>query len=197
MRHDNSGAPRQPRGPAISELFARFPGPVAVVHDDVELNPMSTWQYHDFDDTPWALDAVYDRGNSRLLVVKSVRSPAELSTRGMPVESDAIQISNFLHHDEITADPGQYATGHQPDRQAHLDRYQRAQDAVEHTAPEPVTVSCDGVARPAGRVTALDCSVVRLNWDDNTIWCTGRPEIISRLALRTATVDDFRRATTE
>ena len=41
------------------------------------------------------------------------------------------------------------------------------------------------------RITALDYSVVRLRWDDRTIWCTGRPEIIARLTLRTATLNDF------
>jgi hypothetical protein len=192
MHHDSSGASHQSRGPAVSELFAHFPGRVAVPHDDLGLGTMKTWQYEAVDDTPWALEALYDSGSRYLLSVKSVRSSAGLSPRGLPLENDTIQISKFLQRADIIANPERYASGHHPDRRDHLDRYQAAQQAVHDALPETVTVPCDGVPRTGSRITALGCCVARLTWDDTTMWCTGQPEIVARLALRTATLDDFR-----
>jgi len=197
MRQDNSGASRQPRGPALNEIFARFPGHVVVAHDDLGLGAMASWQYHEVDGIPWALEAIYGRDASHLLVVKTVRPPVGLDPRGMPVESDAIQISNFVHHAEITATPERYGPGHEPGPRDHLERFRRAQQAVDQAQPQTMTVSCDGLALLGSRIIALDCCVARVTWDGSTIWCTGRPEIIGRVVLRTATVDDFRQADAE
>jgi hypothetical protein len=158
---------------------------------------MTTWQYDAVDDTPWALEALYDSGSSYLLTVKTVRSPAGLSPRGLPIENETIQISNFLNRAKIIANPERYGPGRQPDRREHLDRYQAVQQAVDNALSETVTVPCDGALLMGSRIAALGCSVVRLAWDDSIIWCTGQPEIIARLALRTATSDDFRTADAE
>jgi hypothetical protein len=197
MHFENSRASRQPRGPAISELFAHFPGRVSVPRDDLGLGRMTTWQYEGVDDTPWALEALYDSGSIYLLSVKTVRSEAGLSPRGLPLENETMQISNFLNRARIIAHPERYGPSRHPDRREHLDRHQAVQQAVDHALSETVTVPCDGVLLTGSRITALGYCVVRLTWDYGMIWCTGQPEIIARLALRTATSDDFATANAE
>jgi hypothetical protein len=63
--------------------------------------------------------------------------------------------------------------------------------AVKNAVVTTVAVSVDDVPLPGTRTDIDNCSVIELRWVEEIVFCTGLPEVIDTLTLRTATPDDF------
>jgi hypothetical protein len=61
---------------------------------------------------------------------------------------------------------------------------------VEATPTYPAVTMIDGVPIEGRRVDLVRCSAVELSWRGQLVFCTGLPDIIDGLALRSATPDD-------
>ena len=197
MDADESGAP-PPRGPALADYLDRFPVPIAVAHEDLGLGLIATWNSHGVDNLISALEVLYDRDGRFLLVVKTIRSRDGLDPRGLPLETPAIQLENFLSRADVVAHPARYhfdparpGRSGQPDPVARRERYQRIQQAADHATRTPAVVSCDGASVTGQRIDVLGLAVVELPWrDGHTVLCTGVPDVVDHLALRTVTPAD-------
>ncbi|WP_406635009.1 hypothetical protein [Amycolatopsis sp. WGS_07] len=136
-----------------------------------------------------ALELVYESDARCQLTVKTVRSREGLDPRGLPFDTTADLLSNFLSRADVVADPE-----HASDPAARRERYQRIQHAAGHAPSRPATVSCDGAPATGQRIDALGLAVLELPWHDGaTVLCVGVPELVDRLVLHTATAEDLSR----
>lgn len=186
MDADESGAPA-PRSPALADYLARFPCPLAAANGSTAAG----WSLQGVDTLVTALELVYESDHRCQLTVKTVRSHEGLNPRGLPVNTTADLLSNFLSRNELVTEPGR-RTFAQEHPTARLERYQHIQRAADDAARLPATVSCDGTPTTGQRLDALGLSVLELPWHDGaTVLCVGVPEFIDHLALRTATPEDL------
>ena len=99
MHPDESGAP-PPRGPALADYYARFPGPMAVAQEEVGLGPMTSWGQTGVDSIVSSLEVLYELDNRYLLAVNCVAERQANRQASLTTEDNAYNGWN----------PGAYST---------------------------------------------------------------------------------------
>ena len=163
-----------------------FPGPVAIPVDPIQ-DAVPVVGTEEADDEPWAVEIGYQAPTRHVLTVRTVRSTEGLNPHGRTVESLASAVVNYLNRDQNTR-PGT-AFGDRIRERISASRHTRA--TVEGTPTIPTIIVIDGVAVEGRRVDLDTCSAVELAWGRQRVFCTGQPDIIDNLRLRSATPDDF------
>lgn len=188
MDYRNAGDPRFGHG---ERMLDGFPGPVAIPAEPVwGLTPVVGWEHTN--DVPWAMEIGYAiPGGQHVLTVRTVRSAEGLNPRGLAVESLACAVVNFVSKDQdARPQPVDLATAQEWFRdQMSASRLTRAE--VAGTPEFPTVVVVDGVATEGSRVDLQRCSAVELAWGKQIVFCTGLPDIIDALRLRSAIPQDF------
>lgn len=192
MDYQGNGDPPSARIPTPGEMRDRFPGPIAILAE-----PISGAARHvgfiANDHEPWSIDIDYWDSAGHLLTVRTVRSREHLDPYGLPVEDLAGAIINAANRDRAAA-PGRAAgPGTDPEAWArqHVAESQLTRSQVVETPTTTVSIAIDGRPAAGTRVDVGGRSAVRLDWDGQSVFCAGRPEIIDALALRSARPDDF------
>ncbi|KFU82048.1 hypothetical protein SAMN04489729_1561 [Amycolatopsis lurida] len=196
MDADNSGAPPA-RGPALADYLIDFPAPLAVAGADLGLGTIISWSSHGVNDLTSALELFYEQGPRLAMAITTIRSTRGIDPRGLPLETPALHLSNFLaraavhaHSDRYRFDPED--PGPVSDPAARLEHERRTQHATDQAPRSTVTVLCDGRPVTGRRVTALEHSVIELPWhDEHTVLCVGTQDILDKLTLRTSTPEDL------
>ncbi|ATY12013.1 hypothetical protein CU254_17235 [Amycolatopsis sp. AA4] len=200
MHADDSGAATA-QGPALADCLARFPCPLLAPQESVGLGPAVSWNVQGVDSLVTALELVYESDNRCQLMVKTVRSREGLDPRGLPIDTVADLLSNYLSRADVLARPDRYRStpgnldrAAPTDPAAHRERYRRIQHAADQATAATATVACDDAPVAGQRTDALGAGVLELPWRDGaTVWCVGMPDILDRLVLRTATSQDLSR----
>jgi hypothetical protein len=191
MDYRATGNPRVPWG---KEILDGFPGPVAIPAEPIRgLTPSLGWEQ--VNDEPWAINIDYAIPEGQhLLTVRTVRSPEGLNPRH-PIESLASAVVNFVNMDQGarplgTPIPVDLTEAEQRVRD-HVSASRLTRADVEGTPTFPTVIAIDVVAIEGSRVDLVRCSAVELAWGEQVVFCTGLPDIIDALRLKSATPDDF------
>ncbi len=196
MDAENSGTPPV-RGPALADYLTDFPAPLAVAGADLGLGAITSWSSRGADDLTSALELLYEQGTRLALAITTVRSTHGIDPRGLPIETAALHLSNFLARADVHAHPGRYRfnpenPGPEPDPAARLEHERRIQHAIDQAPHSTVTVLCDERPVTGQRVTVLEHAVIELPWhDEHTVLCVGPHDILDKLTLRTSTPEDL------
>ncbi|OXM43129.1 hypothetical protein [Amycolatopsis alba] len=183
MDTDDNGAP-QARGPALTDYLTGFPAPLAVAGTGLGLGTITSWSSHGADDLTTALEVLYAHGTRLALAITTVRSTHGIDPRGLPIETPAIQLINFLTRAAVHTTP--------EDPAARLEHDRNIQHTTDQAPRTTVTVLCDGHPVTGQRVTVLEHAVIELPWHDkHTVLCAGPHDILDTLTLRTATPEDL------
>ncbi len=186
-----AGDPRRPRVPDPADILSGFPGRIAIpVAPPTRADPLIQWMAND--DRLWSVTLDYRDARERRLRVHTVRSPAHLDPRGLPVEDLASAVVNYLPGaaPSTGGDPG---TG-QAWARASVTAARATRAEVGSAPVGAVTLPIDGVPVPGERVDLPQCAAVRLAWDDQLVFCVGPADLIDPLRLRTATPQDLTRS---
>jgi hypothetical protein len=186
MEYRDGGSP--PGGPPLRELLDRFPGPIAVLATPPDgttraVSIMST------DAEPWSIDVSYLSEQNHLLTIRTVRSAEGLDLHALPVEDLATAITNAANREvSVNAESRSAARGQDPEswaqRQMTDSRSLRAEVAGKLTTE--VMISVDSIPLTGFRVDAGGWAAVEFQWAGQKVFCSGRPEVIEIVVLRSA-----------
>lgn len=135
-------------------------------------------------DEPWAVELYYPVDGRPGLAVRTIRSRQGLSPRGMPIESLASVMVNFMLNNVDVTRPDASAGS-----EAHVDaviargRSIRAQASETEAAPTAIFI--DGDEYGARRIDVLGCTAVEASWAQRTVFCVATAAEIDGLRRRT------------
>jgi hypothetical protein len=169
-------------------LLDRFPGPIAVLATPPDgttraVSIMST------DAEPWSIDVSYLSEQNHLLTIRTVRSAEGLDLHALPVEDLATAITNAANREvSVNAESRSAARGQDPEswaqRQMTDSRSLRAEVAGKLTTE--VMISVDSIPLTGFRVDVGGWAAVEFQWAGQKVFCSGRPEVIEIVVLRSA-----------
>jgi hypothetical protein len=168
MHYRPAGEGPIPRRPDFAQLVEEFPGPVVIaVTPPAGAIPLCGGE--DSDGHPWALQVTYAASGRDLLRVRTVRGALDWEPVIRTIENLATNMGVSGRSSESAA-----------------------------RAPEtPAIMMVDGEPVAGTRIDLPGRSGVHLEWTGQHIYCTGDPDLIGGLELRTATAADFARYTAE
>jgi hypothetical protein len=157
-----------PRRLDFAQLVEEFPGPVAIACASPP-DAIGLCGYEESDGHPWSLHVTYAASGRDLLCVRTVRGTVDWEPVIRTIEDLATSMGVFS-------------------------------DSGEFVVPEPgapTSMKVDGAPVAGTRIDLPDRSGVHVEWNGQHVYCTGDPDLIDALELRTATSADFARITAE
>ena len=194
MYYGDAGTPPPASDHDVAGRLQRFPGRVMVAHADMGHDLMPAWESICYgrpveSEVMLSIRAQYRHRSGRdLLWITTTRSIHGLDPYGRPSEDAPTQIINFLNRTR----QGAGHSGRVERGEATVRWLQRIKDEVDQATASEVSVTRDGAHTIGRRITVEGCSVVELPGDNNgRVFCTGTPEAVHGLVLRTAVPTDF------
>jgi hypothetical protein len=141
------------------------------------------------DAEPWSVDVSYLSDQDHLLTIRTVRSADGIDLHALPVEDLATAITNAANR-EVSVNSGSRSTalGQNPESRAqrHVTDSRSLRAEVAGKLITEVMISVDSIPVTGFRVDAGGWAAVECQWAGQKVFCSGRPEVIEIVALRSA-----------
>jgi hypothetical protein len=186
MEYRDGGPP--PGGPSLHELLDRFPGPIAVLATPLD-GATRAVSVMTSDAEPWSVDVSYLTDMDHLLTIRTVRSAEGIDSYALPVENLATAITNAANREaSVNSEPRSAAPGQDAESwaQRHVTDSRSLRAEVAGKLTTEVMISVDSIPVTGFRVDAGGWAAVELRWAGQKVFCSGRPEVIETVALRSA-----------
>ena len=185
MRFDSSRTEPPDGG---GQVLRRFPGPIASSETSPGGRPPQL-TVESIDGEPWAVQLTYATDDDVCLIVRTVRSSAGLSPRGLTVEDIPTVMLNFLLEAQCASMSSGRRSAQDIDGQAAAVFASRAWLAGLTSTESSLVI--DGHRFPAERTDVENCVGLHAKWSPMDVYCAVRPALLPGLRLRTADVGDF------
>ncbi|MGV9299312.1 hypothetical protein [Amycolatopsis sp. NPDC003676] len=198
MREKKLDGPHSRQPPGAAGPVEEFPGAVVVAHESMGCGPVASVVRGTVNnDELLTLEVSYARLGRTVLVVKNVLSASAAAKPAFSIEDKGSQVVNFVKRADLADSPDEFrwrqgdACGDFAPAESAMAYFQRIQDIVRRAPATEKAVSIDDETLIGTRTDIIGCAVVEVRRADRHVFCTGQPDLIDVLELRTAAPSEF------